>query len=216
MNEDIKNIIKSVIMEVREEEHNKLGIHSSRTGLKTLRVFDFDDTIAKTNSKVGVIEFDRLNHIQIGEKYHISPADYAGMEKDPNKIYQFDYSDFSNVVEPELIEKNFTILKNIVSKMREENGYPAVILTARGHEANPNIRNFLDSVGINIPVQTLNTSDPFAKSEWIKKAMLKNNIPHVEFFDDNKKNVKAVRSLNRDQELIQKFAENLKVRSRLV
>lgn len=203
-------------MVIRKEELLKLGVPSTRTGIRTLRVFDFDDTIAETNSKVGVIEFDKITNQQLCEKYFINAAEYSKLEKQENKIYHFDYADFDNIVDPKIKEKYFKILKNIVSKIREEDGYPAVILTARGHEANFNIRKYLDSFGITVPVQTLNSSDPFVKSEWIKKVMIERNIPHVEFFDDNSKNVMAVNSLKYDSDLIGLFGNLLRIRSRLV
>jgi hypothetical protein len=212
----IKNEVKSCLLEVTNDEYKKLGTKSQRTGLRTLRVFDFDDTIAKTNSFVGVTELDKETNQEIKPKYYISPGEYAVLEKDPSKSYNFDYSDFANVNNPKLIDQTFSILKNIVNKIREEDGLPAVILTARGHDANLNIREFLTSLDIKIPVRTLNSSDPTAKSEWIKKVMLDQNIAHVEFFDDSVKNIRAVNSLRQDPELINSFGNNLKIRTRLV
>ena len=100
--------------------------------------------------------------------------------------------------------------------MREDVGIPAVILTARGHGANENIRKFLGSLGITIPVKTLNGSLPELKSQWIKQTMLDRDIPHVEFFDDSHLNVEAVADLNKDPELTSRFGKDLRVRSRII
>ena len=212
----IKNEIKTYLMEVSGEEYSNLGTKSQRTQVRTLRVFDFDDTIAKTSSKVGVTEFDSNSNVQLKDKYLITPGEYAVFDKDPAKRYEFDYGDFANVVDPRLIDQTFSILKSVVKKMREDQGIPAVILTARGHDANKNIREFLASLDITIPVKTLDGSAPELKSNWIKKIMLDRDIPHVEFFDDSVKNIRAVDSLKEDPELQNKFGNLLKIRARLV
>jgi len=219
----LKTIIKSIILEVTEQESINLGRTSERTGLKTLRVFDFDDTIAKTNSKVGVTEFDINTKEQLGDKYFITPAKYAKFKTEvaalnPDIHYEFDYSQFKQVVEPQLINHTFSILKRIVNKIKEEEkeSIPAVILTARGNDANQNIREFLRSLDVHIPVKTLDGSAPELKSGWIKQTMLDKNIPHIEFFDDSELNVKAVKSLENDSDLIEKFGSDLQIKSRLV
>lgn len=221
MNNKLKTIIKSIILEVREEEYEKLGVLSSRTGLKILRVFDFDDTLAKTNSRVWVSEFNKETGEPLGDEYAITPAEYAVFKvnvasKHPETEYKYDYREFSEVKDPKVIDWTFDVLRKIVNKLRESENIPAVILTARGQKANQNIRNFLSSMELNIPVKTLDGSAPELKSEWIKQAMLTRDIPHVEFFDDSRLNVAAVDKLNTDSELIEQFGDDLRIRSRLV
>ena len=220
MNEKLKSIIKSVILEV-QEERSKLGVISSRTGLRTLRVFDFDDTLAKTNSRVWVSEFDKETDAPIGDEYAITPAEYATFKvnvasKHPEIEYKYDYREFAEVRDPKIIDFTFAILRNVVRKLREESAFPAVILTARGHDANKNIANFLRSFDIDIPVITLSGSAPELKSNWIKEAMLTKDIPQIEFFDDSPLNVEAVANLNSDEVLKARFGTNLRVRSRLI
>lgn len=210
----LKNIIKSVLLE-------ELGVVSSRTGLRTLRVFDFDDTLAKTNSRIWVTELDKETKDVVKEEYPITPAEYATFKVDvaahhPNIEYMYDYREFAEIIDPKIIDFTFDILRKIVSKLREETSAPAVILTARGHNANKNIKDFLQSFDIDIPVITLEGSAPELKSNWIKETMLEKNVPHVEFFDDSPLNVKAVASLNSDQDLISNFGADLRVRSRLI
>lgn len=221
MRNKLRTIIKSIILEVREEEYEKLGVLSARTGLKTLRVFDFDDTLAKTNSRVAVTEFNKETGEPLGDEYFITPAQYATFKVDvaakhPEIEYKFDYREFAEVKDPKVIEWTFDVLRKIVKKLRQSENIPAVILTARGQRANQNIRNFLNTLDISIPVKTLDGSAPELKSEWIKQAMLTKDIPHVEFFDDSRLNVAAVDKLNTDSELIEQFGDDLKVRSRLV
>lgn len=210
----------SCLLEVHPHEYERLGTRSGRSGLKTLRVFDFDDTLVKTNSKVGVIELSKDTGVEL-TRYKITPAEYARFKTDvapkyPEKNYKFDYSDFADVVDPKLIKHTFQILQNVVKKLREDVGIPAVILTARGNDANINIRSFLKSLDINIPVKTLDDSNPLAKSNWIKTTMIARGIPHVEFFDDSPLNIQAVAELRNDPKLQEKFGTDLRVRSRLV
>ena len=151
----------------------------------------------------------------------ITPAEYATFKvdvaaKNPDIEYKYDYREFAEVVDPKTIDWTFGILRSVLMKLREDQGIPAVILTARGHDANKNIREFLRSMNIDIPVITLAGSAPELKSEWIKQTMLDRDIPHVEFFDDSHLNVKAVDDLNRDFKLIDAFKQKLRVISKLV
>lgn len=217
----MKRILYNALKILIVEELKDLGVVSKRTGAKTLRVFDFDDTLAKTNSKVWVTEFDKDSGIQLSDEYAIAPAEYATFKvdvaaKNLDKEYKYDYREFTEVINPKIIDFTFNILLNVVNKLRQESSYPAVILTARGHDANKNISDFLSSFDINIPVITLNGSAPELKSNWIKDAMLSRNISHIEFFDDSPLNVEAVSNLNNDEELTSKFGNNLRIRSRLI
>ena len=217
MKREVYNALKMLIV----EELKDLGVVSRRTGTKTLRVFDFDDTLAKTNSRVWVKELNKETGEPVKDEYAITPAEYAVFKvnvasKHPEIEYKYDYREFAEVRDPKIIDFTFDILRNVVSKLREESAFPAVILTARGHDANKNIANFLHSYDIDIPVITLDGSAPELKSNWIKNAMISRNIPHIEFFDDSPLNVKAVADLNSDEELISRFGQDLKVRSRII
>lgn len=198
----------------------RLGAVSAKTGVKTLRVFDFDDTLVQTNSKVGVTEHSKLNGEQLREKYWLSAAEYAVFQKtkaaNPGVEYRFDYTQFIDVVEPKLVEGTFKILQRVIKKMRSCGGIPAIILTARGHHARDNIKEFLLDLDIDLPVVTLDNSNPTAKAAWLKQAMLARNIPHVEFFDDSPLNVKAVEELMHDPVLLDTFGSNLSIKSRLI
>lgn len=224
MNSQLKELIKLLIQEklLHIKPDEIIGAKSKKTGLKTLRVFDFDDTLAKTNSRVGITEFDAKTGEQLSDEYMISPAEYAKFKKtvvlkNPHKRYEYDYREFSEVKNPEIIEWTFKILKSVASKQRnDQSGAPAVILTARGHNARLSIKAFLQSLDIDIPVITLNSSDPNAKSDWIRQAMIEQNIPYIEFFDDSELNVEAVKNLNNDNELKEIFGKSLKILSRLI
>jgi hypothetical protein len=46
--------------------------------------------------------------------------------------------------------------------------------------------------------------------------MLNRDIPQVEFFDDSPLNVKAVADLRKDPDLLERFGDTLRIRSRIV
>lgn len=154
---------------------------------KKLRVFDFDDTLVRTDARVGVAPSS-------GKKFWLTPGEYATYEKHPED--QFDYSEFGQIKNPKIIPWT----TNILRKVYEKNGpLGAVILTARGTQSQNAIKQFLDDAGMpGIEIVTLGDSNPQAKSNWIKQKMMSDGIDHVEFFDDSKKNVEAVADLKSD------------------
>ena len=73
---------------------------------KKLRIFDFDDTLVKTNS------FIYVNH-KDGKKSKLSPGEYAVYKERPGDV--MDFTDFQKVTEPKLIKGYFALLKKNVS-----------------------------------------------------------------------------------------------------
>jgi len=154
-------------------------ISRSSSGSK-LRIFDFDDTLVKTGSLIHVTS-------PSGEKFDLTPGEYAVYEKKPGEEY--DYSDFTRLVDPEAILWTNNILQKIVAK-----GGEVVILTARGTEIP--VHQFLSDAGFPpLEVIALGDSNPAMKSAWIEKRLKKGGISLVEFFDDSHKNIAAVESL---------------------
>ncbi len=70
---------------------------------KKLRVFDFDDTLVKSNSKIYVINKGKRKTLTTGE--------YAIYKSKPGD--KFDFSDFNKVIEPKQIKAMFKVFKNI-------------------------------------------------------------------------------------------------------
>jgi hypothetical protein len=101
---------------------------------KNLRIFDFDDTLVKTNSYIYVTHSN-------GMKSKLTPGQYAVYSEKPGDVY--DFKDFEQVKDPQEITKITTILRKIVQKSKE----PVYILTARA-AANP-IKQYLKDIGIN-------------------------------------------------------------------
>ena len=148
---------------------------------KKLRVFDFDDTIVKTNS------FIYVKHGS-GKESKLTPGEYAIYE--PKEDDQFDFSDFEKVQQPQEI-KGITKLLNTVA--RAEGERKVVILTARS--AYKPVKKYLEDIGLEgIYVVALGDSDPQKKADWIEDK-IKRGYNDVFFIDDSHKNVAAVSKL---------------------
>jgi len=176
--------------------------------IKKIRVFDFDDTLARTNSKV-------LYEMPDGRTGTLTAEEFA--KKGDEMLAEgavWDFSEFNKVVDG----KKGPLFK-IAQKIQEVRGTKDVfVLTARAQQASPAIKEFLDSIGLNIPLDNisgLGDSSPYAKSNWIvdKAAQGYNDFY---FADDHTSNVKAVRDAlevldvkSKTQQAKIKFSENL-------
>jgi hypothetical protein len=151
-------------------------------GTHKLWVFDFDDTLVKT---------DACTHVTTasGEKFDLSPGEYALYERQEGDV--FDYTDFERLINPRPIKWMNYVLHNVVN---HHGPWAVVVLSARSYAAP--IRQYLDSVGLqNIEVATLDTAAPEAKAKWIADRIERDDLEEVEFFDDSHKNVAAVSGL---------------------
>ena len=151
-----------------------------------LRIFDFDDTIAKSDSNIHITT-------DTGEKIEMTPGEYATHKINPN--YKYDFSEFDEVINPREIKQITNIIRNALNAGTEER--EIAVLTARDPAAEGPIRNYLDSIGLDpskITFELLATSDPQAKADWIENR-IKNGAIDVLFFDDSGKNVDAVQNL---------------------
>jgi hypothetical protein len=151
---------------------------------KGITVFDFDDTLATSNSLVDVTMPD-------GETFKIDATEFA--KRGDALLAQgaeFDFSDFSKVIDGEpgpLMSK----LEKAINKFGNKDVY---VLTARPANSASAIYEFLKSLGYEIPLENITglaNSSPEAKAQWmVDKAALGYNDFY--FVDDAYKNVKAV------------------------
>ena len=161
---------------------------------KKLRVFDFDDTLVKSNSKVYVINK--------GKKKTLTPGQFAIYIKKSGD--EFDFSDFDKVIEPKQIKSMFRVFNNIY---KASGSRRLTILTARA--AYKPVRKFLKDVGFsNVYVVALGDSNPQKKADWIQSQIQK-GYNDILFLDDSPKNVKVVKKLK------QKYP-NIKMDARVV
>ena len=161
---------------------------------KKLRVFDFDDTLVKSNSKVYVTNK--------GKRKTLTPGEFAIYKQKSGD--EFDFSDFDKVIEPKQIKSMFKVFRNIY---KASGSRRLTILTARA--AYKPVRKFLKDVGFNdVYVVALGDSNPQKKADWIQSQIQK-GYNDILFLDDSPKNVKVVKKLK------QKYP-NIKMDARVV
>ena len=148
---------------------------------KKLRIFDLDDTLFETEAKVIVTSSD-------GTSREITPAEYAVYEPQPGD--KFDFSQFQTLIKLTLIR---SIGKRFYKIVTSSNGdRKTVILTARGSEAAPHIKDIIRKYfRVNIEVVTLGTGDPMAKANWILNKIQNEGYNDIFFVDDSSKNILA-------------------------
>ena len=155
--------------------------------VKKIRVFDFDDTLAQTKSNV-------LYTMPDGTKGKIDAATFAkeaGNMEAEGAVW--DFSEFSKVMQGTkgpLLE----VAKIIADKRGTDDVF---VLTARPANAAGPIKEFLASMGLDIPLKNitgLGDGAPQAKAGWImgKAAEGYNDFY---FADDHTGNVKAVKDV---------------------
>ena len=148
---------------------------------RMLSIFDFDDTLVKSDSWVYVIKPD-------GSEYKLDAAEFA-MHKGLKKGEEYDFRDFDRKIRsPRLIKKNVDLLR----KQLKKGGRKVTILTARRLGAP--INSFFRTIGINPYVVTLGSGDPQKKADYIEREIKKGYDP-IYFMDDSPKNIKAVDAL---------------------
>jgi len=153
--------------------------------VKKIRVFDFDDTLARTKSDVLYVDSQ-------GKEGRLTAEEFA---KDGAKLLKegavFDFSEFNKVTEGKK-GPLFEVAKAIENKRGAKDVF---VLTARAPESQEAIYEFLKSQGLNIPIENitgLGNSTGEAKARWVvdKAAEGYNDFY---FADDAPQNVKAVR-----------------------
>ncbi len=147
---------------------------------KKLRIFDFDDTLVKTNSFIYVTHRN-------GMKTKLSPGQYA--KYDTRDGDEFDFKDFQQIKKPELIKGYVELLRRMVSSGGSRGVF---ILTARAAERP--VSQFIKDLGIGgVKVIALGDNNPEKKADWIEDRV-KEVYDDVFFVDDSEKNIAAVRN----------------------
>ena len=168
--------------DIKKAIANSRNTKAKRKGMST---WDFDDTLAKTESDV-------LWTAPDGTKGKLNATEFA---KDGAKLleqgYKFDFSEFNKVTKGEpgpFLEKALERAKKFGTKDQ-------FILTARAPEAAPAIKEFLDSQGLKIPIENiigLGNSTGAAKARWMLKKYAE-GYNDMYFADDVMANVEAVK-----------------------
>ena len=171
--------------------------------ITTLRIFDFDETIAHTESETRVKAPDgseaTLRDQQEFEEYMNAAASKEGVEAfDAVDVlmelgYEIDLSDFSIVKEPEEIK----IITDIMREFPPDS--KTYIMTARrGNSLGP-IMDYLDEIGIDSskvrPIATQGESKGDVMATMMKQKLMSNgksNINRIEYYEDSQKNIDDV------------------------
>ena len=186
--------------------------------IKGMSVYDFDDTLAITDSKVIVYLPYYAPGSMTEATMELTPAEFAERHADLESMgASFDFSQFNKVIggkKGPLAPR----LKKAIDKFGNRNIY---ILTARPQSAAKAIYEFLKGIGLEIRIENivgLQDGSPKAKADWmVNKAAEGYNDFY--FVDDALKNVKAVKDVlnvldvkSKVQQARVKFSKNLNIR----
>jgi len=163
-----------------------------RSSPRSLRVLDFDHTVAFTGELVYVLspEGDVVETLDSEEYSH-----HSFSRDEVLAGFSYDFKEFDDV-NPSRAKENShvtTILRNFINAKPER---IILILTARNQEAEKGIRNYLETIGIdhsNIHVVGVGSSSPQKKVDEVKNILDKNiSIDEVSFFDDSMANTEEM------------------------
>jgi hypothetical protein len=173
--------------------------------ITTLRIFDFDETIAHTRSETRVkapdgSEATLTNQKQFDEYMRAAAAKEGIQSFDPVRDlqelgYDIDLSDFLMVKQPEEIQIVTDILKQFPKDSK------TYILTARRGGAIGPIIDYLEEIGIDTNSNDIRVMASQGESKGdVMVAMMKNkimsdkksNINRIEYYEDSNKNINDV------------------------
>lgn len=179
------------LLEARKINAQQKAIAKSRSmsyhqNPKGISVYDFDDTLAFSESKVIVNQDD--------ETYKITPAEFASNgESLLEEGATFDFSEFNKVVQGTpgpLIPR----IKKAIDKFGNKNIF---ILTARPEASERAIHAFMKGLGLEIPIKNITglaNSTAQAKADWMVSKVAE-GYNDFYFVDDAIKNVTAVKEV---------------------
>ena len=151
---------------------------------KGASVIDFDDTLAKTTSKV-------LYTLPNGTKGKIDATEFATRsEALEAEGADFDFSEFTKVK----AGKRGPFFGKAQALKDKFGNTDIFVLTARPQDAAPAIQKFLSGIGLDLKIENiigLENGTPQAKADWITSKVAE-GYNDILFADDAIKNVKAV------------------------
>jgi hypothetical protein len=171
--------------------------------ITTLRIFDFDETIAHTESETRVKapagSTAVLRNQKEFEEYMNTAAEQEGIDAfDPidqlaELGYQIDLSDFSIVKDPLEINLVTDIMRNFPADSKTY-----IITARRGNSIGP-ILNYLDEINIDSnqvrPIATEGESKGDVIANMIAQKIMpsgKSNIHRIEYYEDSQRNIDDV------------------------
>jgi len=147
--------------------------------MNPLYIFDFDDTLAMTDSHVRVIRsdgsIDRLDSRQFA-KYRHSPGD------------ELDFSEF--------MRASGTLIQDTVAEMEmaiKSHGIKNVYIVTARSIGQP-VSEFLSSLNIEVP-EVVATAGSAGKATWLTRQLEMNNYDTVFVYEDCRKNITMLKDI---------------------
>jgi hypothetical protein len=171
--------------------------------ITTLRIFDFDETIAHTESETRVKAPDGSTAVLRNQKEFEEYMNTAAEREDIDAFdpidqliefgYQIDLSDFSIVKNPLEINLVTDIMRNFPADSKTY-----IITARRGNSIGP-ILNYLDEINIDSnqvrPIATEGESKGNVIANMIAQKIMpsgKSNIHRIEYYEDSQRNIDDV------------------------
>jgi len=175
--------------------------------IKKLRIFDFDETIAYTDSEVRVTSPEgELIAFPDQEVWDNFIEDMGSVEDLEAAGWLFDFSDYSKVSNPVENEMITKIIADVIAANERNPERELYVITARGPEARAPIRKYLKSLGLDPKAfQDVIGLDGGSKRDEIEKIIQKHideegntTIESIHFFDDSDIHLEDVMRLRAD------------------
>ncbi len=148
--------------------------------MSTIYIFDFDDTLAMTNSHVRIVAKDG----SIAQR--LDSREFAKYRQKPDET--LDFSEF-NTASGTLISDTVTEMEKAITDYGVGNVF---IVTARA-EAKP-VEVFLQSMGVSVP-EVVATAGSEGKATWLTRKLLTKQYTSVKVYEDCRKNIKMLKDV---------------------
>lgn len=167
----------------------------AKTVLRKAYIFDFDDTLVKTDAKVRVLKNGRMIRT-------LTPEEFNNFVKAPDEVL-----DLSEFTDPRILMKArpykmWPALKNMDTAIKQGRSSSSIfILTARSTLMKGVIWKFFQKHGINIPEENIYTigddkgeiNIPEEKKNVLRR--IREAYNDITFFDDNPENIRLAQEV---------------------
>lgn len=141
-----------------------------------LYIFDFDDTLALTDSTVLVTKAD-------GTEIELNSREFAKYREEPGD--ELDFSGFMSVPGGSIIQGTVDAMEAAISSHGMRSVY---IVTARSLPSKESVRKFLADNGVSVP-KIVATAGSAGKAEWLRSMLITGDYDSVHVFEDCTKNI---------------------------
>lgn len=149
---------------------------------KPLYIFDFDDTLALTDSTVTV-------HKDDGTELELNSREFAKYREEPGD--ELDFSGFLSVPGGSLIQPTVDSMEAAIAQHGIRSVY---IVTARNFDSRDSVMKFLDDNGVTVP-KVVTTEGSAGKAEWLRSMLITGDFNAVHVFEDCTKNINMLQAV---------------------